>query len=441
MQWPSPERERWLVAAVEPPAFASASDFGEPDGESLASTSAAQSQDGAAESAGEGVLWQARIGSAGAPLSGASLSAAEGVLFVAGAVSSATPGERDASLAALSSADGSLLWTDQFGSTEPDAASAVASRGDRVLVAGQSIGSLGGPAQGFGDAFVAAFSAAGELLWTRQLGGSEPDAALGASLDPSGAALVVGETRSALDGAREGNDRDAFLAKLDANGELVYTRQLGSSRGLDEIATSVATGASGDVVLAGHTFGGVQGENQGSADAFIARYSAAGDLLWAAQLGSGDYDAAEAVAIDDDGAVYVAGLTGGSVPRGPGVIFGGRPVLAKYSATGEPVWTVELEDAEMGAASTVAVDARGDVWISGRTAASFAAPNQGAFDSFVARFSADGARLSAVQPGVPESDRAAGLVLDGERVYLLSRVTPSAGADEYALLSALQTEP
>ena len=439
-QWPSAEHERWLAAAADPPAFATASDFGEPDAESLASTSAAQSQDGAADALDDGVLWQTRLGSAGEPVSGASLSATDGVIFVAGAISSGTAGERDASLAALSSSDGSLLWTHQLGSTEPDAANATASRGDRVLIAGQSIGSLGGPAQGFGDAFVASYSAAGELLWTRQLGGPEPDAALGVRLDPSGAALVVGETRSALDGARDGSDRDAFLSKLDQNGELVFTRQLGSSPGLDEIATSVATSAGGDVVLAGYTFGGVQGESKGSADVFAARYSGAGDLLWTVQLGSDGYDAAEAIAVDVGGAVYVAGQTDGSIARG-GVVFGGRPLLAKYSATGEPLWTVELEDAEMGAASAVVVDPRGDIWIAGRTAASFAAPNQGAFDSFVARFSADGARLSAQQPGVADNDRAAGLALEGEHLLLLSRATQSGEvAFDYALLSALQLE-
>lgn len=440
LQWPSLEHERWLAAAAEPPAFAAASDFGEPDGASLASTSAAQSQDEAPAS--DGVVWQTRLGSAQTPLAGASLSASDGLVFVAGAVAATTSDGQDASLTAFSSSNGSELWTHQLGSSESDAANASASRGDRVLIAGSTYGALGGPARGFGDAFAAAYSTAGDLLWTRQLGGPDPDAALGVSLDPSGGALVVGETRSILDGTRRGNDRDAFLARLTPDGELVYTRQLGSSPGIDELATSVATDANGDVVLAGYTFGSVQGEGKGSADAFLARYSGAGDLLWTAQLGGADYDAAEAVAVEDGGAVYVAGQTGGSVAGGPGVVFGGRPLLAKYSASGELIWSVELDDAEMGAASAVVVDARGDVWISGRTAASFAAPNQGGFDTFVARFSVDGTRLSALQPGVSDNDRAAGLALDGERLLLLSRATQSGDVVfEYALLSALQAEP
>ena len=106
------------------------------------------------------------------PLGGASLSASGGVLYVAGALSSGTPAERDASLAAYSGSDGAVLWTRQLGSSEPDAANASASRGDRVVIAGQSSGSLGGPAQGFDDAFVAAYSATGERLWTSQLGGT-----------------------------------------------------------------------------------------------------------------------------------------------------------------------------------------------------------------------------------------------------------------------------
>jgi hypothetical protein len=440
MQWPLPDHEDWLAMA-EPPAFATASDFGEPDGESLASTSAAQSQDGAADTASDGVAWRTRLGDAEAPQVAASLSATGGVVFVAGAVSPVSSGASDALLTAISSSDGSVLWTHQLGSSEPDAANGSASRGDRVVIAGQTGGSLGGPAQGFGDAFVAAYSIAGEPLWTQQLGGPNPDAAFGVSLDSNGAALVVGETRSALDGARRGSDRDAFLAKVGPDGELVYARQLGSSLGVDEVATSVATDANGDVVLAGHTFGSVQGESKGSADILVARYSSAGELLWTAQLGSEGYDAAEAIAVDAGGAVYVAGQTGGSIVGGPGVVFGGRPLLAKLSATGAPLWSVELEDAEMGAASAIVVDAQGDVWLSGRTAASFAAPNHGAFDSFVARFSSDGARTSALQPGVADNDRAVGIALDGERLLLLSRATQSGEvAFDYALLTALAAE-
>jgi len=440
MQWPSLEHDGLIPTATDPPPPV---DEVLPGAESatLASAEAAQSQP--EQTPSDAVLWQTRLGSERAPQMGAGLSASEGVAFAVGAVTSdEVPSSSDASLAAYSSSDGALLWTRQLGSPEADAANASASSGDRVLIAGQSAGALGGPAQGFGDAFVAAYSATGELLWTRQIGSPQPDAALGVSIDASGAVLVVGDTRGVLAGERDRNDRDAFLAKLGPDGELIYARQLGSGPGLDEIATGVATDASGDVVLAGHTFGGVGGDGNGSADAFVARYSSAGELLWTAQLGGEDFDAAEAVGVDASGASYVAGQTGGSIVGGPGVVFGGRPLLAKYSPVGELLWSVELEDAEMGAASAVAIDARGDVWIAGRTAASFAAPNQGGFDSFVARFSADGARLSALQPGVTDGDRAVGLAWDGEHLVLLSRATQIGEvAFDYALLTGIENEP
>jgi outer membrane protein assembly factor BamB len=434
-QWPSAELDAWLPPSGDPSALA-ADERPSLDDAPLASVEAAQTQ--TAEAAG-GSLWQVQLDSAALVLS--SLSAAPGAVFAAGTVASESATDAsDASLSAFSSEDGTELWTRVLGSTAADAASASASGGDRVLIAGRSAGALAGPAQGFGDAFVAAYSHAGELLWTHQLGSPEPDAALAVSVDASGAVLVAGETRGMLAGARTGNDRDAFLAKLGPDGALLYTRQLGSGPGLDEIATGVATDASGDVLLAGYTFGAVSGAGNGSADAFLARYSGAGELLWAAQLGGAGYDAAEAVAVDGMGAAYVTGQIGGSLTRG--VVFGGRPFLAKYSPLGEPLWTLELEDAEMGAGSSVVVDGSDQPWIAGRTSASFAAANQGGFDSFVARFSAEGSRLSAVQPGVADSDRAAGLALDGERLLLLSRATQSGDAPfDYALLSAIATQP
>ena len=439
IQWPSTELEGSQPAAgergsVEAPAIAGGARA------PLASAEAAQSQS-TAGSTGTWA-WHAELSSERAPLIAAGLSASGGLAFVASTASVGLDGSSssagDAQLAAYASADGAPLWALQLGSAEADAASGVAAAGERVVLAGRTAGSLGAPQQGFGDAFVAAYSDVGEQLWIRQLGSSQPDAALGVSLDASGAVVVAGDTRGALEGVHEGADRDAFLAKLGPDGELIFTRQLGSQVGYDDVAVSVATDVGGDVVIAGHTFGGMQGGGNGSADAFVARYSGDGALLWTAQLGGGDYDTAEAVSVGATGDVYVAGQTGGFLAGGPGVVVGSRPLLAKYSQTGELLWTTELEDAEMGSASAVGIDATGEVWIAGHTSASLAGPNQGTYDTFLARFSPEGERLSVLQVGSSDADRAVGLGLDGDRLLLLSKTTRGGDAAfDGALLSGL----
>ena len=107
--------------------------------------------------------------------------------------------------------------------------------------------------------------------------------------------------------------------------ELAWTRQLGTSSG--DISYSVAIDGSGNAYISGYTGGDLGGTNAGLHDAFLAKYDSAGSLLWTRQLGtsSGDYGS---VAIDGSGNVYISGGTGGSL-GGPNA--GSDDVfLAKY---------------------------------------------------------------------------------------------------------------
>src|SRR5690348_10232645 len=73
----------------------------------------------------------------------------------------------------------------------------------------------------------------------------------------------------------------------------------------------------------------------------------------------------------------------------PGVVIPGQPFVAKYSPAGEQLWLAALEEGAIGSVSGVASDGR-DAVIVGYTSADWGAQNQGSFDSFVARVSAEG---------------------------------------------------
>jgi hypothetical protein len=90
----------------------------------------------------------------------------------------------------------------------------------------------------------------------------------------------------------------------------------------------VATDGDGAVYIAGET---VLGNPDGNADAFVAKYSAAGALRWRRQLGTSEQDVANGVATDGDGNVYIGGWTYGSLggPHQGGVL---DAFVANYSA-------------------------------------------------------------------------------------------------------------
>ena len=179
--------------------------------------------------------------------------------------------------------------------------------------------------------------------------------------------------------------------------------------------------AEGNVIVAGHTFGGLEGDNRGSADAFVAKLSADGELRWLRQHGAKDHDAAEAVSTDGKGNVYVSGQVGGALPRGPSVVLPGNPYVAKYSPAGELLWELQLEDASTGSASRITTDGEGRAFIAGYTAASWGGPNQGLYDSFVAELSGEGEVLWVLQLGFEELDQATGVSVGGGGDLFVSR--------------------
>jgi hypothetical protein len=157
-----------------------------------------------------------------------------------------------------------LLWTRQFGTNDSDAASAVAADASGVYVAGNTDGILPGEAGAGGtDAFVRKYDADGNELWTRQFGTSGIDGAFGASADGSGV-YVAGIINGSFLGPI-----GSFVRKFDASGNEVWTLLFDPSSGI--AALGVGAGASG-VYVAGETNTTFPGQlSTGGTDAFVAR--------------------------------------------------------------------------------------------------------------------------------------------------------------------------
>src|SRR3989475_475984 len=174
----------------------------------------------------------------------------------------------------------------------------------------------------------------GTSLWPRQFGTSHFDQANGIALDASGV-YVSGLTWDALPGQTSAGSGDAFLRKYDASGNVLWTRQFGSSA--DDQADKVAVDASGAYV-AGVTAGAFPGQTStGGADAFVSKYDARGNFVWTRQFGTSADDQAYAIAVDASGA-YVAGYAAGALPEQTST-GGFDAFVRKYDVNGNEVWT------------------------------------------------------------------------------------------------------
>ncbi|MBK6579629.1 MAG: hypothetical protein IPG17_26275 [Sandaracinaceae bacterium] len=213
------------------------------------------------------------------------------------------------------SATGVLLWTRQFGTSEPDQATAVAVGSDgTVVVVGSTYGAFPGQTQLVeADVFIRKFDADGTVLWTRQFGTTNIDWAKAVAIDHEGAVAVVGYTHAALPGQSHAGSADAFVRKYDASGGLLWTRQFGGAGWDGSFGVSIAP--NGRVLVVGGVTGALPGHiANGAADVFLVTYDSAGTLLRRRQFGTSGGDSAQAVTTASDGRASVVGLVQHALP-------------------------------------------------------------------------------------------------------------------------------
>ena len=204
------------------------------------------------------------------------------------------------------------------------------------------------------DIFLARYNSSGQLVWVRRAGGPGYDVAKGIALDASGNAYVTGayEGEAAFDGTTTLTNTsptsyaDLFLAKYDAAGNLVWARSAGVEFAHDE-GNAVAVNGAGNVLVTGRsvldTFAGGAVANAGRI--LVAKYDSTGAEVWARKAGSysgGNLDTGTGIATDSAGNVFVTGVfysPNAAFGAGTFTNLGGADVfLAKFDAAGNLVW-------------------------------------------------------------------------------------------------------
>lgn len=231
---------------------------------------------------------------------------------------------------------GVQLWYEQFGdgtSTYPfDAA---VDNANNLHLIGQTGGSLGGTNNGAWDAWIAKYNPDGLRQWLRQVGSAGGDTATGVAVAESGNAYVVGQTTGDLFGQNAGG-KDVWIAGYDPDGTMQWFDRFGSSEndypfnaGLHDGPGAIVVDQAGRILLAGDTWGNLNGLNQGGTDIWQAGYSSSGNRLWLTQFGTDSYDNQTTIAVDSFSNFFLAGYTSGDL-GGPNA-GGADAWLAKFS--------------------------------------------------------------------------------------------------------------
>ena len=311
-------------------------------------------------------------------------------------------------------AAGTLVWARSAGvefANDEGTAVAVDSAGN-VLVAGRSVLDTfaGVPVANPGRIFVAKYDNAGTELWARKAGsysGGNQDTGTGIATDSAGNVFVTGVFYSpvAAFGASmftNFGNADVFLAKLDAAGTLLWSRQAGGAA--QDEAGGGAAAADGSVYLVGATGGSAtfSGSNVTSlagaaSDAFIAKYAGDGSVTWVRQMGGSGMSAARGVAVDVAGTVHVTGYFSGGATFGTNTLGGISgsydAFLTRLDANGVFAFVQQAGGADLSGdfGLGVGADAAGNSVITGyfsdtSTVGGGSLPSRGAEDVLVTRF-------------------------------------------------------
>jgi len=299
------------------------------------------------------------------------------------------------------------------------------------------------PFTGGYDCFVAKYSSAGAVVWAARIAGTTTsyDYGYGIATDSSGNVLVTGQYGAAVTFYNQGPSGtagttlpytggvDCFVAKYSSAGAVVWAAQIAGTTTSSDIGYGIATDSSGNVFVTGsysaaltlYNTGGTAGTTlpfTGAQDCFVAKYSSAGAVVWAARIAgtTTSIDVGYGIATDSSGNVLVTGYYSAALTlynQGPSgtagntlPFTGGNDVfVAKYSSAGAVVWAAQI--ASTGAVNDfgygIATDSSGNVFVTGYYSAALTLYNQGpsgtagttlpftgGFDCFIAKYNPDG---------------------------------------------------
>jgi len=248
--------------------------------------------------------------------------------------------------------------------------------------------------------------------WSTEYGTPGDDRSYGVAVGPAGDVYQAGSTDDAFPGFPNTSGNDVVLAKFKANGSPVWLVQFGDPLTHDGPG-GVAVSPSGDVYVAGTTDGAFPSfTNQGGGDVFVAKYDKNGNRKWLQQVGTAGSEEVLGVAVSSAGEAYVTGTTDGSFG---GIIFGGGggfndSFVMKFTSKGVMKWVQEFGTDNQDDATSIAVTAAGDAYVSGVTYGAFpATANPADADGFLAKFNKNGVRQWFVQFGSDGSDNMHGV--------------------------------
>lgn len=188
---------------------------------------------------------------------------------------------------------------------------------------------------GYYDIFITKFDNSGNLVWVKQIGGTDLDQAMSIKLDNYGNIYLAGsftltvdfDPNTGIQNYTSGGNWGAFILKLTPSGDFVWVKTFSGIGGV--IVNSLDIDDFGNIYTAGYFHFNVDFDpsvnvfnlsTAAGSDGFITKLDSTGNFIWAKGFisasggGSGTYyNEAKSLSVDDFGNVYTTGVFQGTV--------------------------------------------------------------------------------------------------------------------------------
>jgi len=371
----------------------------------------------------------------------------------------ASAGSTDIFVAKLDSG-GTVQWAKSMGGASDDLGVGIAVDGDGnayvtgVFYGTADFGSYSLTSAGGSDIFVAKFDSGGTVQWAKSMGGaSSQDYGRGIAVDGDGNAYVSGSFGYTADfgsySLTSAGGSDIFVTKLDSGGTVQWAKSMGGA--YSDGGYGIAVDGDGNTYVTGSfgytaDFGSYNLTSADGYDIFVAKLDSGGTVQWAKSMGGASYDYGYDIAVDGDGNAYVSGSFNDTADFGSYNLTSAGDsdiFVTKLDSGGTVQWAKR-----MGGASTdsgffgIAVDGDGNAYVTGsfNDTADFGSYNlttAGYGDIFVTKLDSGGTVQWAKSMGGPQTDKGAGIAVDGDgNVYVSGWFHSTADFGSYSLTSA-----
>ena len=354
------------------------------------------------------------------------------------------------------------LWVARGGGESVDFSKAMANDNNgNSYFAGYFSGTtqLGGTsltATGGYDILIAKLDANGNWLWAKKAGGTGADWALGIALDANANVYLTGYfSDSATFGSStlvSNGISDAFIAKMDTNGNWMWAKNAGGIS--SDYGYAIAVDSSANVYVTGcflgsADFGGTTLQSLGNTDVFISKLNSAGDWLTTVQGGGVSYDYGYSIAVDDQFHVYLTGIFQGTTGFGTTSLssVGGYDVfITKLDDSLNWLWAKRVGGSVSDWAYAIAVDSAHNIYLTGSFVGSITFGSQvinstGNEDIYIAKMDTNSNWMWARKAGGTSVDYSYSLALDNTgNAYIGGYFTGSAAFGTFGVVSRGATD-